>query len=499
MKRVLFLLHFILIACMSYAQQLTPCAGENGKWGFADEDGQMVIAAIFDDVEPFQGDIAVVQKDSLWGFIDRNSSPLGRGFVYDVITSFGNDGLFKAYYKGKWRLHDVNGVELASHVYDAVSIVHRGVAVVVVGNNKGLINSKGDVLLRPEYDELELGDVVIYGKAYGKPGSTIGMCDYEGHVIIPEGVMQSAYPPSDGVALGMVWDKGNTGRTWALFDTRSQDVTLLPSPQGIRYKAFKNGFSHVVKTQKQQYFIDKTGNQCTPNYEWVGNRNEGCYVVKHEGCYGVIDSMMNIMIPCEYFDGGEIVSEGVWNTMEDDEWGYLNLQGQKAIPFAYEFAQPFSRGYASVGLLADAGVQFGLINHSGEVIVPVQYANIAYMPEKNGKMNSVWVATDTLLFRYDLQTHVFSYKPGFGTVTFDADGNCIVRQGDMWGVVNSEGKTRIPVRVGSEKVARSILAKTSNKTGQLTEGEIYRMSIYESEERNERLISDRIPKYLWDY
>lgn len=499
MKRILCLFHYMLITCWVFAQQLTPCSDELGKWGFADEDGQIVIPALYDDVEPFQGDIAVVQKDSLWGFIDRNGSPLGRGVVYNVITSFGNDGLYKAYYKGKWRLYGVNGDELPSHAYDVVSIVHRGVAVVANGNLKGLINGRGNVLLKPEYDELELGDVIIYGKAYGKPGSTIGMCDYEGRAIIPEGVMQSAYSPSDGVALGMVWDKGNTGRTWALYDTRSQKVTLLPSPQGIRYEAFKNGFSHVVKTPKQQYFIDKSGKQCTPDYEWVGDRHEGCYVVKHEGCYGVIDSMMHVVIPCEYFEGGEIVSEGLWNTMEDEEWGYLNLQGQKTIPFSYEFAQPFSRGYASVGLLTDAGVQFGLINHSGDVIVPVQYANISYMPEKNGRLNSVWVATDTLLYRYDLQTHAFSFKPGFGTVTFDAEGNTVVRQGDMWGVVNPEGKIRIPVRVGSEKVARAILAKTSDKASQLTEGDVYRMSIYESDERNEKLISDCIPNYLWDY
>jgi hypothetical protein len=43
------------------------------------------------------------------------------------------------------------------------------------------------------------------------------------------------------------------------------------------------------------------------------------------------------------------------------------------------------------------------------------------------------------------------------------------------------------------------LAKTSDKTSQLTEGDVYRMSIYESDERNEKLISDRIPNYLWDY
>ena len=64
----------------------------------------------------------------------------------------------------------------------------------------------------------------------------------------------------------------------------------------------------VKESPKKFYFAGKDGVKCSPDYEWVGTRNEGYYVVKQKGKLGVIDSLLNTVIPCSYDEGGKIVS-----------------------------------------------------------------------------------------------------------------------------------------------------------------------------------------------
>jgi len=71
------------------------------KWGFINEDGQVVIAPIYDDASNFFDGLAVVKIGSKWGYIDKTGQvviPL----KYDYAEPF-NNGIAKvgvlSYYK----------------------------------------------------------------------------------------------------------------------------------------------------------------------------------------------------------------------------------------------------------------------------------------------------------------------------------------------------------------------------------------------------------------
>lgn len=500
---------YIYIACLlcvlqpiirMSAQVLNPYSTEEEKWGFADENGNIIINPEYDDVEPFVGEVSVVRKGNLWAFMDKKGNYRGKGLAYGYISTFGKNMLYKVFADGKWGFADNMGNEVISPSFDAVSPLHNDVAIIEKGTHKGVINSEGKILLSTEYNEMELGQYIVYARKYGKSGGTVGMMDYQGNTIIPEGIVQSAYPPSDGVSLCMVWESDNKKLSWALYNVNTKKLIHLSSKQGILYSNFQNGFSLVKESPKLAYFIDKTGSKCTDDYEWIGERKEGYYVVKHNGKYGVIDSLMQVKVPCDYDEGGITVSEGLWNATRDEEWGFLNMNGSETIPFKYEFTQPFINGHAYVGLLQPEGVRFGLIDHVGNLVVPIQYANINYTLDINGTMNAVWVANDSLYSRYDMRTRQITYTPGFDSVTFDTNGYCIVRSGTEWGVIDTEGRIKIPIRIGSEKLVRAMLNKAYlMKDKQITEGDIYRMSVYENKERNMKMLADRIPDSLWDY
>lgn len=256
----------------------------------------------------------------------------------------------------------------------------------------------------------------------------------------------------------------------------------------------------VKESPKKFYFAGKDGAKCSPDYEWVGTRHEGYYVVKQKGKLGVIDSLLNTVIPCSYDEGGKIVSEGLWNTMKDDFWGYLDMNGDEAIPFDYEFNRPFYKGYAYVGELVGGKVCFGLIDHTNTLIVPVKWANILYTDDVSTDINSVWVAKDSLYSRLDLKTNEISYPSMFGTVVFDGKGNSIVRSGKYWGAVDPDGKMVIPLKLTRRQMVADILKMMQDKgIQQIGEKDAYSLNIRMSQERYLLMLSDVVPDYLWDY
>lgn len=47
-------------------------ARKNGKWGFVDEDGRIVVEYRFNDARQFSEELAAVKKSEFWGYVDRS-------------------------------------------------------------------------------------------------------------------------------------------------------------------------------------------------------------------------------------------------------------------------------------------------------------------------------------------------------------------------------------------------------------------------------------------
>lgn len=428
MKRGLLILFYLLLPFVVCSQELVPKENEEGKWGLADQTGTYI----------------------------------GQGYVYDAISTFGTEGYFKVFYGQKWRLLDAKANEIPASAYDWIYPLYQGLSVVVQNGKYGIIDGKGKVLLKTEYDQINIQD--------------------------------------KGLVMCQTWNKEKTSLSWVLYDSKNNKLTNLPSSHNIKYRAFLNGYSLVSESPKQHYFINKEGTKCSPDYEWVGERSEGYYVVKKDGKLGVVDSLTNIKLPCEYEEGGNVIGEGLWNTMKDDEWGFLDVNGQEVIPFEYEFTRPFYKGHAYIGDLVNGAVCFGLIDRNSQLVVPIRWSNILYTVDKNGQMPAVWVTADSLYSRLDVKTNEMKYPKKFNEVLFDNDGNSVVRSGKYWGSVDFQGNMIIPMRMTRQQTVFDVL-KTMKRDGisKLSDSEAYRMNIRHSPERNNLMLSDMIPDYLWDY
>ncbi len=158
---------------------------ENGKWGFVDNEGNIVIECVWDDVEfPSEGLVGVC-KDGKWGFADYSGTlvidttwdyiwPFSNGMAkvanarangygidkYGFINKLGentipvtlidaqdfSDDLAPVCGNNLWGYLGINGKQVIACEYDFVSSFINGVAVVGKDGKFMLINKNGEVI-----------------------------------------------------------------------------------------------------------------------------------------------------------------------------------------------------------------------------------------------------------------------------------------------------------------------------------------------------------------
>lgn len=157
---------------------------KDGKWGFVDTSGKLVIPLQFESPAQFRHGFATVKKEGKMGIIDKTGKLLV-DFLYDYIGDY-NDGLFSARdLKSKYGFIDSANNVIIPFEYDEVNIswFSGGIAILQKGNKYGAVDKTNKTVVPFEYDELG----IIYGfdKGYvvGKKGNKIILVDKTGQPI----------------------------------------------------------------------------------------------------------------------------------------------------------------------------------------------------------------------------------------------------------------------------------------------------------------------------
>lgn len=124
----------------------------NGKYGFIDKTGKLVIPLIYDDVEDFFNEgLAGVKLNGKWGYIDK-SGIVVIPFKYDFVWLF-KDGLAKVKLNGKCGFINKRGKEIIPLKYDFVDTAFsEGLAGVELNRKCGFIDKSGIVVIPLKYD-----------------------------------------------------------------------------------------------------------------------------------------------------------------------------------------------------------------------------------------------------------------------------------------------------------------------------------------------------------
>ncbi len=152
----------------------------DGKYGFLNISGQLVISNRYDSIQLFSEGLAPYQLNGKWGFLNDKEELVVQPY-YEEVYSYSN-GIAPVKYQGKWGFIDHKGEVLVDYQYKSLTIGKTGNYIVVDNNGKGLVDKKGRVLLIPQYQSLFdiEGERVIV-----KKNNLWGVLRHNGTYVIP--------------------------------------------------------------------------------------------------------------------------------------------------------------------------------------------------------------------------------------------------------------------------------------------------------------------------
>lgn len=120
-------------------------AKQNGKWGFVNRTGKVVVPFQYDSAYWFTDGLAAVKQNGKWGFINREGR-LVTPIQYDAVEPF-FDGLALVKQNGKYGFINTAGDVAIPLQYDfAFSFEHDGSASVRLNDESFRINKQGNRL-----------------------------------------------------------------------------------------------------------------------------------------------------------------------------------------------------------------------------------------------------------------------------------------------------------------------------------------------------------------
>lgn len=296
---------------------------KDGKWGFIDTEGNVVIEPQYDGANSFSEGLAAVQSGGKWGYIDKTGN-LVIGFTLQSTVAF-SEGLAiygSGYYYG---YIDTTGKIVTEAIYTEASSFQAGVACVKQNNRYGFID---------------------------KTGTPVTEFVYGGKSQADEGLIPVYYgDTAKGINSGFIDTSGNQVLDFLWFDVR-------PFSEGLA----------AVQTEytKPWGFINSEGVfVIDPAWDGVEPFCQGRALVMKNNSYTYIDSEGNPITDKTFAKAYSFTEDGVARIGNSTgvSWlfGYINLDGSERIAPKYAAAMDFHYGYAAVG----NGKKWGFIDKNG--------------------------------------------------------------------------------------------------------------------------------------
>ncbi|HEY9881492.1 MAG TPA: WG repeat-containing protein [Leptolyngbyaceae cyanobacterium] len=245
-----------------FSEGLAPFAF-NGKAGYMNQQGAIVIAPQFDEAWAFSEGLAAVRVGSQWGFIDKTGA-------YAIPLQFTTRP--ENFSDGLAIIHTENGLTGAIDRTGAIAIqpqpnymtsFSEGLAAISINGQTGFVDKTGAIVIQPRFEQVRaFSDGLAAVKVRSVPTASAlwGYIDRTGaFVIAPQ--FYEADPFSEGLAA--VRGAAGEGLSWGYID-RTGAFAIQPQFTAQREylgpvaTPFSGGFA-MVRRGEQVEFIDRTG------------------------------------------------------------------------------------------------------------------------------------------------------------------------------------------------------------------------------------------------
>lgn len=541
--RIAFTLLLTALVGALSAQTLTVMK-EKEKYGYADENGKMIIKAQYTQAYPFENGKAKVRKGDKWGYIDEKGKAL-IAIDYENIEPFEN-GIARVKKGGKYGYIKEDGTVYIKPEYDFIGTFNED-GWLWVGKGKSLKESKkglyrhNQLILNPKYyslgffqktDSIDYGNgsPISYKNGYPKNHEIIrpfvkltvsphpyiwiessdydtGICDITGKQII-KFCEEAIGMPKDGYAILRSYKKSprmykfnyisSDGKNKKLFKKDiKQDLEEDDSYESCT--PFNNGIV-CCGSDKIACLYNNKGDAISSEFDKIIPLPGGNYLTVLDGLSGMINQQGQIIIhPTRFSDYTIPRSPAGLIAVKDastKKYGFIDLQGKNCIPCIYDYACDFdnNRGYIQQKEL------WGVIDRNGKILVQPKWTNICctrdfdpiniWVKNNHQKWFAINVAADKIISPIE-----------FDDVTsFTSDGFAVAQVLNKWGVINQEGSLVIPLKFNDAEIAKQALAwlKSNNKPS-MSQIDAYRFNIYHNADRHKFSLFEPIDSAMWDY
>lgn len=179
--RILLCYSLILLTGLSaYAQDRLSSFSSNGKYGFKDSAGKVVIKPQFDKADSFIDGVAKVKHKDKYGYIDKTGNFIIQP-QYEDALSF-SEGLARIKQYDKYGYIDKSGNFVIQPQFDDAWSFSEGLASAKQNGKWGYIDKTGNFVIQPQYDD---ADSFSEGLAPVKQNSMYGYINKTGNFVIP--------------------------------------------------------------------------------------------------------------------------------------------------------------------------------------------------------------------------------------------------------------------------------------------------------------------------
>ena len=302
------------------------------------------------------------------------------------------------------------------------------------GRFYGLINANGDVIAKPIFDEIaSFSEGLAYVSVRKEKDVKAGYIDTSGKIVI-EAKYQPSYEKSRDFSEGLA-----SVRIDGKFGFINTQGELVIAAQYAKTHAFNEGYAVVEPNWSEKVVIDRKANIIlNPVTVYINNvpqvnkgetvnideRVKNGTITMYVGRYNhptrstVVNMKGDFLFSLKPYILHEM-SEGLISAQKNDRKsaGYINKNGEVAIPFDYLSGTDFNNGHAKV---KDKNTKmYGLINLNGNYVVPPEYT---------------YISDD-----YYKSDYIFARKPNSNFGYIDYKGNQVIDFKYAYGGLFSEG------------------------------------------------------------